>query len=98
MVRNDRYENQMQGSSLRDLLTEWTDMDFAQYALACSLGLMSPDDDPMGRVKHVFWAANPIGDLLFRILGELVAAGILGHRDEPDYQYRWNQNYRGGWE
>ncbi len=32
------------------------------------------------------------------MLGELVAAGVLENRDEPDDQYRWNPAFVGSWE
>jgi uncharacterized protein YaiE (UPF0345 family) len=46
----------------------------------------------------VFWSRHPIGDLLFNTLDALVDAGVLMKRDEPDFQYRWNPDFKGTWE
>jgi hypothetical protein len=51
-----------------------------------------------GHTKHVFWTDNKVGNLLYRILNDLVAAEILECRDEPDRQYRWRQEFTGTWE
>jgi hypothetical protein len=82
---------------LRDQLDNWTDLDAAGFDLALCLGLMPLDQD-WGRAKHVFWSANPVGETLVNILDELVALNVLEKRDEPDYQYRWNPNFKGTWE
>jgi len=81
---------------LKDLLVDWTDIDVAAYQLALCLGLMSANIN-LGKAKHVFWSNNPIGNMLYRILEELVQEKILEKRDEPDYQYRWNANFIGSW-
>src|SRR5438067_9988579 len=72
--------------TLRAALAEWTDWDVAGYALAVSLGLM-PGAPGFGRAKHVFWSDHPAGTALLGILDELVAAGVLDRRAEPDRQY-----------
>ena len=88
----------MSASTLREKLKDWTDADGAAYELACCLGLMNYDTDSMGKAKHVFWSQNRIGGALYNILRELVRVGVLEYRDEPDYQYRWNENFKGSWE
>ncbi len=50
------------------------------------------------RAKHVFWSTNPVGNMLYAMLDQMVAVGILEKRDEPDFQYRWNPSFRGSWE
>ena len=85
-------------TSLKEALNNWTDADLAAYHLALCLGLMTPDIDFATRAKHVFWAANPIGHMLYQMLNELTQQTILQKRDEPDYQFRWNTNFNGCWE
>jgi hypothetical protein len=84
--------------SLKEALADWTDIDVAQYAVAICLGLMSPNVPFPPGVKGVFWTNDPIGELLYHILENLTGANILEKRDEPDYQYRWNADFRGSWE
>ena len=83
--------------TLKDKLTNWTDFDFAGFDLAFCLGLMEADVD-LGTAKHVFWSQNDVGIALNDILLRLVDVGILEYRDEPDYQFRWNPNFKGSWE
>ena len=83
--------------TLKDNLTEWADWDGAAYQLAICLGLMR-DAAALGSSKHVFWSDHPIGNLLASMLDQLVQAGILEKRDEPDTQYRWSPAFRGSWE
>jgi hypothetical protein len=59
---------------------------------------MSPDVRFSMEAKHVFWSNNAVGAALHRMLGELVAAGVLENRDEPDDQYRWSPAFVGSWE
>jgi hypothetical protein len=89
----------MENQTLRERLAEWTDWDFAAFQLSRSVGLMGPDVKFATDAKHVFWGgANPVGEALFNILRELVEAGVLEYRDEPDHQYRWNSAFVGSWE
>ena len=85
--------------TLREALPDWHDWDGAAYHLAVCLGLMN--DEPglfETRAKHVLWSNNPIGNMLYGMLDQLVAAGVLESRDEPDKQFRWNAAFRGSWE
>ena len=85
--------------SLSERLRDWVDWDGAAYWLAVSLDVMK--DEPglfQGRAKHVFWSNNPVGKMLYAMLDQMVAVGILEKRDEPDFQYRWNRSFRGTWE
>lgn len=85
---------------LREELAEWTDIDVAQYYMACSLSLMNHDTvlDSFQDAKHVFWTNNEIGNMLYKMLEGLTKTGALEKRDEPDLQYRWNANFKGTWE
>lgn len=85
-------------TTLKEALSDWTDVDGAAYELALCLGLMTPNVEFATRAKHVFWAANPIGHMLYQMLRELEQQSILEYRDEPDYQFRWNANFKGSWE
>jgi hypothetical protein len=88
----------MEIKNLKQTLNDWADIDVAQYYLAVSLGLMQPDFPFPGQAKHVFWSDNPIGNMLADMLDELTQVDVLQKRDEPDYQYRWNSDFRGSWE
>jgi hypothetical protein len=87
----------VESTSLRELLAEWTDWDFASYSLAICLGLMK-SAPAFGRSKHVFWSNHPIGDLLLGMLNSMTIAGVLERRDEPDIQFRWNAAFKGSWD
>jgi hypothetical protein len=87
----------MEHRSLREALSDWTDWDWAGYKLGICLGLMPPEPT-FGRAKHVFWSNHPVGNVLYRMLDELVALSVLEKRDEPDIQYRWNPAFQGSWE
>ncbi|MCG5441134.1 hypothetical protein NIE79_000068 [Micromonospora sp. NIE79] len=73
--------------ALADELAEWTDVDGAQYELGRAVGLFT--DQMFLQVKWVFWSDNPLGQALWDMLHELVKAGVLEYRDEPDHQFRW---------
>jgi hypothetical protein len=87
----------METTSLRVALADWLDWDFAQYALGRSLGLFGESVQYLA-VKGVFWSDNDTGPLLFRMLEQMAAAGVLEKRDEPDIQFRWNPAFQGYWE
>jgi hypothetical protein len=36
--------------------------------------------------------------MLYAILDQMVAVGLLETRDEPDKQFRWNAAFRVSWE
>ncbi|MEU9233502.1 hypothetical protein [Streptomyces subrutilus] len=43
------------------------------------------------QVKSVFWTDNPLGNALHEVLLQLVAAGVLERREEPDEQFLWSE-------
>lgn len=53
------------------------DADIAAFELAVSLGLIREDADGWDGKKWMFWSANPIGDWLYKVLGEMTKLGIL---------------------
>ena len=87
--------------TLKEILADWTDVDGAELELAVMLGFIEIglyNDDNMQKVylenKHIFWSNNPIGNFLGDMLEKLVELNVLEKRDEPDIQYRYNQNYK----
>lgn len=85
-------------TSLRDI-KEWTDCDFVEYDFMVLLGLIDPIKSEFnGKAKHVFWSSNDVGTSIHEMLETLVKLGMLEKRDEPDLQYRWNQEFKGSWE
>ncbi len=84
--------------TLKEILHGWTDDDVAAFGLARTIGLMGPDVDFQSTAKHVFWSNNQVGISLSKILEELVVAGVLEQRDEPNHKYKWNQTFKGTWE
>lgn len=74
--------------TLRDQLSNWTDLDVAEHALEICVGIAEPTSK-MSDYKARYWSNNPTGNALSACLNALVDAGILESRDEPDYQYKW---------
>ena len=81
---------------LRQSLSDWTDLDVAQYAVGVALGVFATGTDFPTHAKPLLWTSNPVGEALKSILDALVLAGALLYRDEPDYQYRWNPDFTAG--
>lgn len=74
---------------LRVLLSDWQEADVAMFHLATVLGIVEKTNIPFGGKKHLFWSNNPVGNLLFDQLKQLVEVGILEFDDE-DQRFRWN--------
>lgn len=87
-------ETEAPGSSLREML-DWTDTDGAAYQLARDLGILSSGNS-FADSKWIFWINNPLCSALTAILDRLVEATILEQREEPDIQFRWNENFKLG--
>lgn len=73
---------------LSEELAEWTYWDGAAFSVGAALGIFGESEQFL-RVKGVFWTDNPLGNALHEILIQLVAAGVLERREEPDEQFRW---------
>lgn len=84
--------------TLRHSLADWTDVDVAAYYVAIALGV-APDPgsewDFWGGKKWMFWSANPLGDVLYRVLEMLSENGVL-QKDEEEMKFRWNPDF--SWE
>lgn len=78
--------------NLKIYLSEWTDIDISAWYLAIVLGILE-DQNSFSNNKWVFWSENSLGNSLFKFLDDLVKIGVLLKRDEPDFQYKWNQCY-----
>ncbi|MFE2867154.1 hypothetical protein [Embleya sp. NPDC059259] len=78
--------------NLSEQLAEWQDIETAMLRLGRTLGLFEPDDTYLGH-KWVFWSRNPLGDMLYGTLEQLVEMGALERRENPnddgDDQFRW---------
>ena len=83
-------------NTLKEAIPDWTDVDVAEFHLACCLGLMGPDF-PV-RAKHVFWSNNPVGSMLHEIVKRLIEQGILEAHPDDDMIVRWNKAFVGSWE
>jgi hypothetical protein len=79
--------------ALPTALADWTDIEEAAHVLAQRLGVVPPEL-AMHDVKWVYWSNNPLGNMLYGMLDQLVELGALEKREEPDLQYRWCSAYR----
>lgn len=81
---HDRFVDLSEG------LAGWTDWDGAAFLVGRSLGIFG-DSETFTKVKWVFWTDNPLGNALHEVLLQLVGAGVLERREEPDEQFRWSR-------
>jgi hypothetical protein len=72
---------------LRDVLADWTEFDMAGFQLGKILGVF-PEDWRFGRVKGMFWTADPLGEMLVDVLDRMAETGVLLKNE--DLQFRWN--------
>lgn len=85
-------------ASLKERLAGWTDWDMTSYHVGACLGFWPefgapPGEDPWHGIKHIIWAANPLGDAIFNLVDSLYMMDIL--ESDPDHGYRWNPEYKG---
>lgn len=70
-------------SSLRECLSDWTDVDVASYHLGRQLGVLplpqedETEGDHFRRCKSIFWSSNPLGNALYEALVALEKCGFL---------------------
>jgi hypothetical protein len=82
-------------NKMESFFSEWVEPDFAQYFLACVLGMLEyePSLKSYYRHSHYFLSRSEMGDILYQLLEEMVASGILETNEYK--QYRWNRNFSG---
>lgn len=87
-------------ASLEERLSGWVDWDSAFYQVGACLGFWpefggpeSHGADIWNGVKYIIWSEHPIGSAISHFMDELVAAGVLEKREEPDIAYRWNSKF-----
>lgn len=71
---------------LNHSLSEWTDCDYAAYALGRAIGLWDKST-VFESYKWVFWTDNPVGAGLHKVLLQLTEAGVLNC--DSDLRFRW---------
>jgi multicopper oxidase len=83
---------------LKRLLTNWSDFDAAQRAIAICFGLMTADT-PALNVKWVFWTDNPISRMLTQTLNALVESGVLETNEDEQFrsQFPFSADNPGLW-
>lgn len=81
----------MEIDSLRRHLAGWHDVDYAEYLLAISIGLVTPEQSFQTDVKWVFWSNNVVENKLRELLDDLVKLGFLEKNN--DLQYRYNLDW-----
>lgn len=80
---------------LKETLADWESIDLASYKLACSLGILPPEDgsyDGYRACKWVFNSSNPLNETLIDFLSELVNRGVLEY-DNEHLGFRWNPKW-----
>ncbi len=83
---------------LRHSLKDWTEIDAAAFRAGVALGIIPPLSDEkeiynFGGKKWIFWTENPLGNLLFGLLENLVSLNILEKHKNDDHLYRWNSSF-----
>lgn len=73
-------------ATLKENLSNWTDIDGTEYKLGVILGLWS---GLFSDIKYIFWTNNQVETMLFDILKKLADSGILEYNQEK-MQFRWN--------
>lgn len=85
-------------ASLQERLANWTDWDGVCYEVGACLGFWpefgSPNGDSWHGVKGIIWSNNPLGESISMFIDGLVLEGMLERRDDSEYEFRWNPNYK----
>jgi hypothetical protein len=84
----------MISQSLRQSLTDWTDIDVIQHQLATALGIVGAQES-LNDCKALYWTANLVGDALAAFVSSLARAGVLEAQPEDETVLRWNPAYPG---
>ena len=75
-------------------LENWQDVDIVQFRLGLAIGVFPPSAAFPTEIKPILWTNHPIGNMLYGMLETIVVGGVLQRRDEPDFQYRWNPEFK----
>jgi hypothetical protein len=73
---------------LRDELQTWVFEEEASYILGCDIGVF---DGTPNLYRLTLNMPTPISTALYKMLNELVTAGVLERRDDPEIEFRWVQ-------
>lgn len=78
----------------REMFSEWTDFDIAEYYVACLIGLCEYDETgaTFRDSKSVYNTSNGVGNMLYRILKDLTEGGVLMF-DSDLGQYKFNDSF-----
>lgn len=81
--------------TLRELLQDWTDMDYAAHKLAIHLGVIPVTGltEFATKYKWLYWTNNPVSKSLYDSLSAMAAANILVF-DEDLMKYKWNEDFK----
>ena len=82
---------------MKEYIKDWTDIDWAAYRLAISLGLITEDTKFQTDAKHIFWTNNPVGNALYDTLYMFIDIGVIEINEDRD-KVRWNKDFVGSWE
>ncbi len=73
---------------LRDELQTWVNADKASHILGRDIGVF---DGTLNLYRLTLFMPTPISTALYKMLNELVTAGVLERRDDPEIEFRWVQ-------
>lgn len=80
--------------TLKELLKDWTDMDYAAHILALQLGIIpiAGAGQFATKYKGLYWTNNPVSKSLYDSLNAMAVAGILIFDDDM-MKYKWNVDF-----
>ena len=80
--------------NVKELFSEWTDFDIAEYYLACLFGFCKFDQtfEVFRETKAIYNTKNRVETMLYDILQNLIDGGVLDF-DESLSQVRANQAF-----
>lgn len=86
----------MSSHNLSSALKDWTEIDVSAFYVGVALGIIPPASEEQkysfSGYKWMFWTDNPLGNMLFDTLENLVNLKIL-EKHSNDELYRWNPDF-----